>query len=262
MTLIQAVIFILLAAAAGYVFGIVDSRFTATLRKRNEKPAPPPPAAPVERNRPGEHTVLEVMVDKSMKWHLEVDGTRHDDPASMTAEKRQRLINTIVQIRPWLDGKPAPATSAPAPEASVPVPVSPAQAMPAATPMAVPPASPAISAPEAPIPPVPQFASQPVPAPDSLKVSAMRGFSSILTSDVKRTVEKKPDSIVAMIDAVLQKNLAESPLKDKGIRLEENPAGGVFVWVGLQRYSSIDEVTDPDVRAAIKAAISEWDKNR
>ena len=54
MTLGQAVIFILLAAAAGYVFGIVDSRFTSALRKKTEKPAPAPNPAPMERNRPGE----------------------------------------------------------------------------------------------------------------------------------------------------------------------------------------------------------------
>lgn len=90
----------------------------------------------------------------------------------------------------------------------------------------------------------------------------MRGFSSMLASDVKKAAEKKPDSIVAMIDAVLQARLAGSPLKEKGIRLEENPAGGVWVWVGIQKYAGIDAVPEPEVRGAIKAAIAEWDKNR
>ena len=32
------------------------------------------------------------------------------------------------------------------------------------------------------------------------------------------------------------------------------------VFVGLTRYSGIDEVPDPDIKAAIRAAIAEWEE--
>jgi hypothetical protein len=33
----------------------------------------------------------------------------------------------------------------------------------------------------------------------------------------------------------------------------------VAVYVGLTRYNGIDEVPDPDIKTAIRAAIAEWE---
>lgn len=249
MTTTQAVIFIVIALVIGYGFGIVDSRFTAALRKKNQKPAPAPTPEPVvvEHNRPGEQTVLEVTLERASKWHLELDGVRLDDPAAVPAEKRQRLVNIIVQIRPWLEGKLAAA----APE----IPAAPAAPAPAAA--AVPAVETAAVKTTAPAVP-----TQAAPAAEALKLNAMRGFGSMIAGDSRKVVETRPTSIVSMIDAVLQTNLASSPLKDRGIRLEENPGGGVVVWVGVQRYDGIDAVPDPVIVAAIRGAIAEWEQNK
>lgn len=68
------------------------------------------------------------------------------------------------------------------------------------------------------------------------------------------------NSIVTQIDTILQTHLQGTPLEERGIFLTESPEGGVAVYVGLTRYSGIDEVPDPEIKAVIRAAISEWEK--
>lgn len=67
------------------------------------------------------------------------------------------------------------------------------------------------------------------------------------------------NSIVSQIDSVLQTRLVGTPLEERGIFLTESPEGGVAVYVGLTRYHGIDEVPDPEIKAAIRAAIKEWE---
>ena len=66
-------------------------------------------------------------------------------------------------------------------------------------------------------------------------------------------------SIVGQIDAILQERLAGSPLEDRGVFLAQSPDGSVNVYVGLTRYMGIEEVPDAEIKAAIRAAISEWE---
>ena len=67
-------------------------------------------------------------------------------------------------------------------------------------------------------------------------------------------------SIVGQIDEILQARLANSPLAGRGIRLQESPDGSVFVWVGVQKFDGVGDVTDPEVQAIIRAATTEWEK--
>ena len=39
----------------------------------------------------------------------------------------------------------------------------------------------------------------------------------------------------------------------------ESLAGGVNVYVGVQRFEAIDDVPDEEVKAAIRAATAEWE---
>jgi hypothetical protein len=66
-------------------------------------------------------------------------------------------------------------------------------------------------------------------------------------------------SIVNQIDSVLQQRLVGTPLEERGIFLTQSPEGGVIVYVGLTKYMGIDDVPDPEVKAAIRAAITEWE---
>ena len=66
--------------------------------------------------------------------------------------------------------------------------------------------------------------------------------------------------MVAQIDEILQKHMVGTPLEKMGIKLTETPGGGVTVTVGLNRYAGVGEVPNPEIQAAIRAAIGEWEK--
>jgi hypothetical protein len=51
-----------------------------------------------------------------------------------------------------------------------------------------------------------------------------------------------------------------TPLAKSGIRLQESLQGGVEVYVGLQKYNTVDDVPDESIKAEIHAAIAEWEK--
>ena len=68
-----------------------------------------------------------------------------------------------------------------------------------------------------------------------------------------------PQSIVEQIDMVLQSQMAGTPLMERGIRLQESPEGGVIVWVGMEKFESVNEVPDEQIQAAIRAAIGVWE---
>jgi len=150
---------------------------------------------------------------------LDLDG-QPVEPTSLTPDQRKRLIEMLNIIRPWLEGKPA----------SVPAPASP------------PPPKPT------PVTP-PQPAAQPTP---STSVSSSK-------KDKDDEPDTAPTSIVGQINQVLQKNIANTPLASRGVTLMESLSGGVNVYVGVQRYELIDDVPDEEIRAAIRAAISEWE---
>ena len=235
--LIILAVTVLIALVAGYAARMFEERSKpeaqATDAPETEKPI-----------LPEEHTALKVTLDKSLVWHLEVDGARVA-PDNLTPEQRARLVNIIVQIRPWIDGKTAPA-----PTSSAPTPVSPAPA------------------------PLPALAVSPSPAakpsvltkPDedgekNLKISIGRGFRSLVANDLKIIESTRPPSIVSMIDDFLQKRLAVSPLANRDIHLEEGSLGEVIVFVGKTRYAGVDDVPDPEIQTMIKAAIKDWEKS-
>lgn len=220
-------ILILLAVLfAGYGIGLLEMHLRRAKKIRQLETAlqaPPdvPQAAPqVSSTTPG---LLHLSADDAGALHLEMDGLALDAPTAITAEQRRRLISLLTGIRPWVDG----SGTAPAPNASpAPKPAAPA---PSLNPKPVTPA-PAVN------PAVPAAAAAPVP-------------------DLP-----PPTSIVRQIDAILQHLLIGTPLESRRIRLAENLGGGVLVYVGTERYDGLDNVPDPQVAAAIRAAIAEWEK--
>jgi cell division protein FtsN len=236
MEIVPAVILIVVAAIAGYLIGIFDSRLTQTVQKKLEENSKPVEETPKDPNAPGEHTVLKVTVDTAIKWHLELDGSRLEDPGAITPEQRQRLVNVVVQMRPWIDGKTA--------QGAVPAPASqPASEQPPLKSLS---ASTAVQIPVSP--------------PSQPKIDAIRGLRSLLKNEIKTPDQMKSVSLVAMIDDVLQAKLSGTPFVGKGIRLEEGSFGEVIVYVGASRYSGVDAVPDPEIQALIKSSIADWEK--
>jgi len=160
------------------------------------------------------------------RFTLEVDGTLV--PREISPDRKKRLIELVTILRPWLDGgQSAPVTSQPA---------APIQAQ---------------------------------PAPDPVQVAVPRSVASPLQPLLQPLFPpKKPEaekniasmSIVQQIDSVLQARLTNTPLAKRGIRLQESIQGGVEVYVGLNKFLAVDDVPDEEIKAAIRAAISEWEK--
>jgi len=102
-------------------------------------------------------------------------------------------------------------------------------------------------------PPAP---SSPTPAPPPPSVFTAP-IESLLTPP--ESPARMGSSIVEQIDAILQDLLADSPYANHRIRLVEEPHHGVVVWVGLERYGSIEEVPDEGIRSIIQEAVRRWE---
>jgi hypothetical protein len=152
---------------------------------------------------------------------LELDGQSVDTMA-LSPEQRKRLIGLLSLMRPWLEGGSASkeVVHSPATPRTPPAPVVDARQ---GTPMVMPP----------------------------------------LVPEVKPDVKKAPPpplSIVEQIDSILQSRMMNTPLAQRDIRLRESHEGGVEVLVGMKKYSTVDDVPEEEIKAAIRAAIAEWEK--
>lgn len=189
--------------------------------KKDTPPAPIKPATPtiINVDDPG----LMRIKNENGFLTLDLDGARVDTSA-LSGDQRKRLIEMLTLIRPWLEGKPAPAPAMTTPPPPQPKPVSP-------TPTNAP-------TPQTPVQPTAQ-------AP------------AIIAKEDRPAAPAT--SIVGQIDSVLQERLTGTPLQERGVFLAQSPDGGVMVYVGLTKYMSVDEVPDAEIKAAIRAAITEWE---
>jgi type IV secretory pathway VirB10-like protein len=69
---------------------------------------------------------------------------------------------------------------------------------------------------------------------------------------------KKPTSMVAQINDILQRKLVETSGTTRGIRLLEGPGGALRVYIGLASYS-FEDVPDAEVKRMIREAVAEWE---
>lgn len=230
-TIVVGLIALIVGGGLGYLGAILENRLNKALDDGREVTDPNDPD--YETHKPvlnvDEHDVLKITVDPMLRWRLTLDGASLE-PDGLTAEQRARLVNVIVQIRPWIDGKTAPAPYIPPAPIAVPAPAFP----------------------DAPI------GLQALPPTPTLRVDVRRGFRSLLESDVKKPEPLLENNIIRLIDEVLQKKLESSQLLAKRIRIEAGKQGEVVVFVGASRYIGIDSVPDPDIRAIIEESIKEW----
>ncbi|MBK6793192.1 MAG: hypothetical protein IPG80_11815 [Anaerolineales bacterium] len=176
-----------------------------------------------------EPAILRLKSNDGFRFQIEMDGQLLNAP--LTPERKKRLIELLGYIRPWLEG----ATAAPQP-------------VPSSQPVSTPVAAPQIT---------PTPVSIPMPPPTVKPVTLSLN-----------PVKPKPDpetefkllSMVKQIDTVLQRRIEGTPMEGLGIHLNDTPQGGLEVIIGLQRYDTIDDVPDPNIIAAIRAAIAEWEK--
>jgi hypothetical protein len=224
---------VLTAMFFGYGFGLFEGRNQGYKKrkieeaaKNDEKPAPEP--VTIQVDDPG----LLRIKNENGYLTLDLDGSRVDTTA-LTVEERKRLIEMLNLMRPWLEGRhaAAPVRTSPPPES---------QSRPVADARQ--------SVPPAPIPAAPRPAAVPQPPPQR-PVTIAKEDRPVAPSG----------SIVTQIDSILQARLDGTPLGERGIFLAQSPEGGVMVYVGLTKYMGIDDVPDPEIKAAIREAITEWE---
>jgi hypothetical protein len=190
------------------------------------QPLTQPPPVPQKRHPDEAHLWRDPDAGKVL---AEIDGVQFAGPKDLSPEQRRKLVQVLREVAAWFnESGPKPVITPPVAqsEAQGAIPLAPARLDPSAA-----------------------ILIEPKPAPPVLAVDK--------PIDVKKTA---PFSIVAQIDAILQGMLQNSPLKAKGIRLVEDPSGGVNVWVGIHRYPGIDAVTDPEALAIIRAAVTQWER--
>jgi hypothetical protein len=216
-----------------YFFGLYEGRGQGKKMRRaeeaqekKENPSAPPTPTTITVDDPG---LMRIKSEQGILT-LDLDGTRANTSA-LTADQRKRLIEMLTLIRPWLEGKPVPAPVSPPPTPQ------PQPIMPTASPIASRP----VSYPLTSQPPISPTGPRPATIAKEDRPSA------------------PATSIVGQIDSVLQAQLEGTPLNERGIFLAQSPDGGVIVYVGLTKYMAIDDVPDADVKAAIRAAITEWE---
>jgi hypothetical protein len=221
---------------AVYIFGLFEGRNQGrkmrmaeeAQEKKENPPVPitPPQPVNVKVDDPG---LMRIKNEKGFLT-LDLDGARVDT-STLSADQRKRLIEMLSLMRPWLEGKPAPAPTMTTPPPPQPKPVTPTPA-PSPTPLHPITQQPAIS---------PNTAPRPATVAKEDRPSA------------------PATSIVGQIDSVLQARLAGTPLEERGVFLAQAPDSGVMVYVGLTKYMAIDDVPDAEIKAAIRAAITEWE---
>jgi hypothetical protein len=182
---------------------------------------------PVTADDPG----LMRLKNENERLILELDGARVD-PAALTAEERKRLIELLNTMRPWLEGKPAPAPPPPPPQPT-----------------------PAVN--------LQQNISTPSVSPATRSVTGQpqTPVSKPLPASKKKDAEADAvTGIVGQINQILQARILNTSLANRGVSLMESVTGGVNVYIGINKYDGIDAVPDEEVKAAIRAAIAEWEK--
>ncbi|HUE98528.1 MAG TPA: hypothetical protein VMN99_04695 [Anaerolineales bacterium] len=231
-----------------YLFGLFEGRNQGYKKRKAEEgqekkdQSPPLPAQP-ETSTVDDPGILRIK-NENGSFALDLDGTRVN-PISLSSDHRRRLIEMLNIMRPWLEGRSAPA-SAPAIKPPAPPPATPPTTLDER--LAAIGSTSTENKPAAPQPKAPPSEQTAQPPPSRSSTFAKEDRPSA-----------PANSIVRQIDTILQSRLAGTHLEERGVFLTQSPEGGVMVYIGLTRYNGIDEVPDAEIKAAIRAATAEWE---
>jgi hypothetical protein len=210
-------LFLIIFCVGAAIGGVVER----ALKGRSKSPTP---LSPSNKNTLAEADDVEVLsawrTHNNKVW-LDMDGTRLNDKAELQPAQYQRLLNLVLDLRPWLE---TVQVTTPKPE----------------------------SAPEPPPPVAPAPALTQPPVQVEKKIGAP-------VVEIAPTAPVL-DSIIQQIDKVLQARLETSPFKDRGIQLVEGPGGIVIVKDGIKRYEGVDAIPDPEIKTLIRQAVADWEK--
>jgi hypothetical protein len=96
-----------------------------------------------------------------------------------------------------------------------------------------------------------------------LVAPSMNPFKQMLVlRELSKSDAPAPKSITEQIDEILQEKLAGTPHAERGIRMHNGPKGTALFHLDSQDYDAVDSVPDEAVRALIRAAVAEWEKQQ
>jgi hypothetical protein len=232
-------LFFVVACIGAAIGGLVQRSLDARRQPPAEDAANPPgtenveptPAEKIEKSlaSEGDIEVLRAWRMRTGKVWLEMDKARLENKEALDPAQRRKLLELVLDLRPWLE-----LSAAAAPE--------PAAQPAAATPPPVQPTAPVVS------PPPPTMSAKPVPT------------QPVVKTDPEEKPKISMKSIVEQIDDVLQAKLSGTAYVNNDIHLLESPGGGVVVQVDLRKFEGIDAVPDAGIKDLIRLAVSEWEK--
>jgi len=104
-----------LGVALGALIQRIVSRRTAPPPTPPQEPILPPPAKANQGEEKlaseGDTEIFRVWQKRSGGIWLEMNGTRLNKRESLATEQRNRLVNTLIELRPWLDIAPVASAS-------------------------------------------------------------------------------------------------------------------------------------------------------
>lgn len=160
---------------------------------------------------------------------VEMNDEIHTSSQTLSNVQKLQLTSTQRELGSWLNIPAVVEAPAPVKPVAVPLPASPA-------PAAVDPSMPPVALNR------PAQANAPTKPKDEAKVP------------------ERPTTMVDQIDEILQEMLENSPLKNRGIKLQNDPRLGAVVWIGITRYDGVDSVDDPEIKQLLRTAVDEWER--
>lgn len=258
---------LILIGAVCVILGFLASVLWNTLAEGNDAPVEATDEAP-PGGKKGRYTpVFRIWREKTAgTLVVEIDGKAMIAPDPLTDAQRERLEQTVRDLRAWL-GMGLPVTRAAQPgEAPLPAAVQSEAPKDQSAEIDL---SRAFSSTQAapspkPVSPAPQPA-RPAAKPGLVSYpSASQRGAAAQTPAPKGKEEAAPaaKSIVLQIEDILQDMIAGTELAERGIHLMEDPVRGVIVQVGLDNYEGIDAVPDPQIKGVIQSAVQEWESSQ
>ncbi len=228
------VIFLFLAAVIGIFIGLLLSSIFSNKDNQQKKHAPP------EILREGFGEVGRLWYSPAARTVLtEMDGGYYKKFGDLSQDQKEKVLKLISLWQAWSVEKPH--------EAAVP---------PVFYPVSEPAAKPAL---EERIEAVSPFTQ---PAGDEDVISVLQQSLETEEEEALAAAPVEPSgqlSITEQISLILQELLEGTELKEKGVTLIENQQNGVDVWVGMEKYSGVEDVPYPQIRQLIHEAVMRWE---
>jgi hypothetical protein len=258
--ILVAVIGLLIGLLIGFLFLDRDSR-----RNKSED-------IPEELSKDGFSEIVRMLYSPTRKRIVSVvDGEYLRDARTMNADQHARLARVL---RIWSDWNNSPeadtAKAEPlameALEPAQPEPAAPASIAPAEAPLGQAGVGAGVAATAAesvfttePVPPaaasdVSPFIEEPHPVETPFEEPvAAAAQPAVTASDVQN------QTIVEQINSTLQDMLPGTAYEKRGLNLQDDQQNGVLVYVGSEKYNSIEAVPYPDAQDLIAKAVTEWE---